>query len=118
VMLSNESKAKDLRALVRAGSARRGPYRAHEVPNIFDQTINWDLFGPAEEDMARYLAQLSWMFAKFRLKFLREAGWEGWPGHLADCLGDVTRWFVLRFLMQGRPLRQSPLVRLALRMGL
>jgi hypothetical protein len=68
--------------------------------------------------MARYLARLSLMFAKFRLRFLREAGWQGWPRHLLGCGGDVMRWFVLRFALKGQPLRRSAVVRLAMRLGL
>ena len=30
--------------------------------------------------MPEYLARLSFMFARFRWQFLREAGWNGWPG--------------------------------------
>jgi flavin-dependent dehydrogenase len=118
VLLANESRAETLRSLVRHGSMRRGPYRAHEVPNIFDRTINWDLSGPGELDMAEYLARLSFLFAQLRFRFLRDAGWKDWPRHFAYCLADLARGFALRFLLRGRSLKASALVRSAVRLGL
>jgi flavin-dependent dehydrogenase len=117
-LTATESRAESLRDLVRLGSARRGQYRAHEVPNIFDQTINWQLTGPCERDLPEYLARLSFLFARFRFHFLRDAGWTDWPTHTVYCLADLARGLALRFLFRGQSLKNSALVRSAIRVGL
>jgi hypothetical protein len=68
--------------------------------------------------MPEYLARLSFMFARLRLQFLREAGWTDWPRHLASCLADVARGLALRSVLRGRSLKSSALARSAVRLGL
>jgi flavin-dependent dehydrogenase len=118
VLLEGERRAETLRSLLRDGSTLRGPYRAHEVPNLFDLTINWHLRGPGEPDMAEYLARLSFLFTRFRFRLLRDAGWKDWHQHVAFCLSDLARGLTLRFLLRRRSLKSSALARSAVRAGL
>ena len=94
-----------LKALIELAAERVGKLPASAIPNLYDRTVNWELFGPCESQLPTHLARLAWFMAVVRWKALRQAGWQGWWRHVPLCLGDVLKAGVLRLALRGRSLK-------------
>jgi flavin-dependent dehydrogenase len=104
-------KFESLKSLLAVASRRLGPLSAGEVTNLYDQSVNWKLSGPAEQTMPRDLAKVSLFFAKVRFRVLRKAGWHHWTRHIPLCLKDLAKAFVFGVLLRHRSLRQLRIAR-------
>lgn len=100
-----------LRTLLPVASKRVGPLPAGEIRNLYGQTVNWTLTGPAEKSMPRDFARCSLFYAKIRLHVLRKAGWHQWPRHLSMCLADVFKAFLFGGVMRGRAIKELSVVK-------
>ncbi|MEO0973160.1 MAG: tryptophan 7-halogenase [Pseudomonadota bacterium] len=94
-----------LKALLQRAAERVGKLTASEIPNLYDQTVNWELFGPCEAQLPAHISRLAWFMAKVRWRALRQAGWHEWWRHLPLCVADALKASVLRVLLRGRSLR-------------
>jgi flavin-dependent dehydrogenase len=100
-----------LRTLLPVASKRLGPLPAGEIRNLYGQSVNWTLTGPAEELMPRDFAKCSLFFARIRLYVLRRAGWHQWPKHLSLCLADVLKAVLFGVVMRRRAIKDLRVVK-------
>ncbi len=97
-----------LRTLLAKASARLGPQPAEAIRNRYQATVNWDLSGPCERELPRYLARLCRLCAGVRFEALRASGWHRWWHHVPLAVADLAKAAVL-----AGPLRRVRLGRLA-----
>lgn len=100
-----------LRTLLPVASKRLGALPAGEIRNLYGQSVNWKLTGPAEESMPRDFAKCSLFFAKIRFFVLRKAGWHRWPRHLSLCLADVLKAGLFGVVMRRRKIKELSVVK-------
>jgi flavin-dependent dehydrogenase len=94
-----------LKSLLVIASRCLGALPATEIKNRYDETVNWELFGPSEEMMPYYLAKCCVFFAKIRFHALRRARWHDWPKHVLLCLADLLKAVLFRAVVQRRAIK-------------
>jgi flavin-dependent dehydrogenase len=94
-----------LRDLLMAASKRRGPLPAAEIRNLYDRSVNWELHGPAEDDIPRDFARCALFFAGVRFRALRDAGWHRAPKHLSLCALDLMTAFTAGIIVGRHGMR-------------
>ena len=100
-------------ALVDRAHHRLGLAATQGLGNRYDESVNWELWGPCEEDIPRHLTRMLSSLVRYRLRLLKDAGFAGWPSHARIMLADGLKYAFFRTL-HGRRLRDIPWVRYAL----
>jgi flavin-dependent dehydrogenase len=99
-----------LRSLLSIASRRMGALPSSEIRNWYDETVNWELRGPSEGMIPRYLAHCCLFYARIRWYVLRRAGWHQWPKHVSLCLADLLKAALFGVLMRHRSIKGLRLV--------
>lgn len=102
-----------LKSLLATASRRLGRVPSERIENLYAQTVNWDLDGPADREISRYLASFCLFFAKTRFRLLRGAGWREPLKHGSQCLVDLLKAGLFGVLLRGRPIKDLRLIRRA-----
>ncbi len=105
------AKYPSLLELLEIGSKRLGPIPSEKLTNKYYKTVNWDLWGPCDRMIPKYLSRLLYLQAAFRFELLRNAGWHQWPMHLRICAIYLLQSVFVRVFFWRRSLRRSYLVK-------
>jgi 2-polyprenyl-6-methoxyphenol hydroxylase-like FAD-dependent oxidoreductase len=97
----NRHQVRSLNQLIQAASKRLGPRDADQIPNLYDESVNWNLYGPNEADLPGYLVRVNLLLAKYRWRILRHAGWWNAPKHSLLCvLGALNAGMIRLVFLQ------------------
>ena len=100
--------------LLRTAASR--PDAWHHVQNRYNVSVNWNLTSANESNIPADLVRLLRLLVRFRLSQLHGAGLRDRLINLALCAADLLQALAVRVLFVGKPLRESRLFQLWIRL--
>ena len=76
------------RAASKSSAETAAPPRAEELDNHYDQVVNWQLWGPAPNEVSTHISRMLRLYAHYRDRLLKEAGGHAWLKHRMEDLRE------------------------------
>lgn len=97
--------------LVAVASRRSSRPSSEDIHNHYDRVVNWNLWGPAPQEVSMHIARMLRLYADFRHRLLQESGGHRRLEHYSIMARDRSRAWLLDRLTRGRSLLELDAVR-------
>ena len=101
---------RSFRTLLKQASEKQGEVGVEQLVNHYEQTVNWDFWGPDEKQLSGGLAHLAKWLNHSRFTHWKKSGYQNTFEHLKFYAANLVNIVLMSTILKGKTLKESSLI--------